>query len=334
MDIAHPKAWSLARHAKLEVEHVICNSCRADAPALLFENDSHGFGLHTVVCQCCGLVYLNPRPTQFLYEPLYSEQYEQLFPSAWSLSLAFEKAEKRITWYREYLASSNHLLEVGPGDGTFLHLTQSKFRSCTVLGLDPSPKAVEVCARRRLPVRFGYINQLSGMEQQFDSIAAFHILEHSTDPVTLLRQLHSLLQPEGCLLLEVPNILGSWMGLGMIHMAHPYQFSPNTLRRVLRQTGFAILELTILEEKLFESSIRVVARRSDAALEPTPSEPESDDIQSIKELFAQRLANWKLDLFRYRVKRKLLQTSPISSWKRHRFMRQLEQLTPAEFHSK
>lgn len=144
--------------AQLQVEFVTCNACHADSTVLLFENDSRGFGLHTVACRRCGLVYLNPRPTQSVYERLYAGDYEQLFPSAWSLPVAFEKAERRVAWYRKYLANSTQLLELGPGDGAFLQRVQSKFRCCSILGLEPSPKAREVCARRRLPVRSGYIN--------------------------------------------------------------------------------------------------------------------------------------------------------------------------------
>jgi transcription elongation factor Elf1 len=80
----------------MEVESVSCNLCGSDNSVELFSNDSHGFGLHTVMCKNCGLVYLNPRPTSSEYARLYSGIYETLFPTAWDLSLADFKASRRL----------------------------------------------------------------------------------------------------------------------------------------------------------------------------------------------------------------------------------------------
>jgi hypothetical protein len=101
---------------------------------------------------------------------------------------------------------------------------------------------------------------------------------------------------------------------------------------LLRRTGFAILEETALEEKLFASSLRIVARRSTPDHSTLEADP--NDVPSIQALFAQRLARWKLDLFRYRLQRRLLHASPISAWRRHSFQRQLQRLTTPEFPAK
>jgi SAM-dependent methyltransferase len=190
-------------------------------------------------------------------------------------------------------------MEVGPGDGAFLKLLKAECRLGSVSGIEPSPKAAAVCRRRGLNVEEGYLTS-SSPAGQFDCIAAFHVLEHALDPINLLRVFHSRLNDNGTLLIEVPNILGNWRGLGMIHIAHPYQFSPDSLRFALSLAGFRVLAIDALEEPVFESSVRATARKS--ATSEMPARPGAP-ISAVQSLFNHRLSSWKLDLFKYRAKR-------------------------------
>jgi SAM-dependent methyltransferase len=276
-----------------EVEAVSCSLCRTDNSIELFNNDSHGFGLRTVICKNCGLVYLNPRPTAAEYARLYSGIYETLFPTAF--------------------------LEVGPGDGAFLKLLKANSGLKSVSGIEPSPKAVEVCRKRGLDVEEGYLTSTSPAGQ-FDCVAAFHVLEHALDPMSLLRVFHSRLNDNGTLLVEVPNILGNWRGLGMIHIAHPSQFSPDSLRFALSLAGFRVLAIDALEEPVFESSIRAIARKVTTSEAPVrPAVP----VLEIQRLFNERLATWKLDLFKYRAKRTVFRLTGVTAAKRFLSLRRL-----------
>jgi SAM-dependent methyltransferase len=292
---------------KWKLETVPCAICSTDSDLPLFKNDSHGFGLQTVMCSKCGLVYLNPRPTPAEYERLYSGIYEKLFPSAWNTGESELAAERRFECYHQHIGSS--LLEVGPGDGSFLSLVSQE--GVTVSGIDLSPYAVNHCQRRGLNVRQGYF---AVSKKRYASIAAFHVLEHSLDPVGLLRQFRDSLEHGGRLFIEVPNILGKWTGLGMIHIAHPVQFCPDSLQAALHLAGFEVIAMTELEERPFESSLRVLAVRS-KLLRPPSFNCQAERIQAT---FRERLSHWKTDLFKYRVKRAAFNLSGLSAIRANR----------------
>ncbi len=56
-----------------DVEHVPCNLCGTDAPVTLAHTDKYGLGITTVMCRQCGLMYLNPRPTETSYGKFYTD---------------------------------------------------------------------------------------------------------------------------------------------------------------------------------------------------------------------------------------------------------------------
>jgi SAM-dependent methyltransferase len=293
-----------AGHSTWQLEAVSCNLCGSSQPMLLFSNDSHGYGLNTVCCSCCGLVYLDPRPTAREYECLYQGLYERLYPSAWLPGALGEAiAEKRLSWYSGLLTPGIKLLEIGPGSGAFLDAVQKKVPGAAVFGVEPSPDAVKACQERGLKVDRGYIENFSG-PAAVDCIAAFHVMEHALDPTTLLRELWKRLSPGGLLLAEAPNILGRWHGLGMIHVAHPYQYSPNTFQALLEKTGFEVVEMVDLEEKRFEASFRCVARKVTEPSAPSLSPTGIQDVATdLGVLFQERLNGWQADLIRFKLKR-------------------------------
>lgn len=300
-------------HWKTEI--VSCPICSSSSSIPLFNNDSHGFGLHSVLCEQCSLVYFNPRPTEAEYQRLYTGIYEKLFPSAWDLKLAEFKAERRLQWYRNYLTPGSNLLEVGPGDGAFLKLLKQQTK-VTISGVEPSPDAVAVCHRRGLAVQQGYFEPTG---QTFNTLAAFHVLEHSLSPVSLLCKFWHALNDDGMLFIEVPNIMGRWNGLGMIHIAHPQQFCPASLSIALDKAGFDIVSIDAIEEPVFESSIRAIAKKTanhkNQLIEPP--------IQEIEWIFSNRLANWKTDLLKYRAKRFAYRISGFAALQRAMAMRRL-----------
>jgi hypothetical protein len=178
-----------ARRARWQLEYVPCNLCGANSTLPLFGNDSHGFGLRTVVCALCGLIYFNPRPTAEEYRRMYDGLYEKLFPNAWlPETAADEAAKRRLQWYGDLLKPDLRLLEIGPGRGAFLEAVRSTVAGANVFGIEPSPDAVKACRARHLNVQHGYVDDLSGVPAM-DMIAAFHVLEHALAPSALLADL-------------------------------------------------------------------------------------------------------------------------------------------------
>lgn len=54
-----------------EVEYVPCNLCGSDSHTLVGQSDKYKLNINTVVCNQCGLLFLNPRPTMASYAAYY-----------------------------------------------------------------------------------------------------------------------------------------------------------------------------------------------------------------------------------------------------------------------
>lgn len=106
------------------------------------------------------------------------------------------------------LASGGTFLDVGCGEGWALAYFQRQ--GWDVLGLDFSSYSLErfnPALRERLRVGDLYqeLQQLADAGRRFDVLWLDNVLEHVLDPADLLRRCRALIQPDGQLLVDVPN---------------------------------------------------------------------------------------------------------------------------------
>jgi len=209
-------------------------------------------------CISCGCIFQHPFPDPAALAGFYPQQYwwgEEL-KSAGRWALLFRKLEKA---YREFVVADHvrfldrcarsqatedrSLLDIGCGSGTFLHVAQS--RGFTPHGMDSSPQAVRVAQNQySFDVRRGEIGEEIWTDKRFNYITMFHVLEHLTDPRMGLKYAGELLQLNGMLIIQVPNVRSmqarifgrSWYGLDVPR--HVINFSPEALSILLQDTGF------------------------------------------------------------------------------------------------
>ena len=139
--------------------------------------------------------------------------------------------------------AGSRLLDVGCGNGAFMQLARAA--GWTVQGMDFDAEAVAAARRVGLDVQQGGLERVESQAPgSFAFVTLSHVLEHVHDPVSWLRALHRVLQPDGRLWLQTPNIasLGharygaDWRGLEPPR--HLTLWTPPTLQRVLRDVGF------------------------------------------------------------------------------------------------
>jgi 2-polyprenyl-3-methyl-5-hydroxy-6-metoxy-1,4-benzoquinol methylase len=141
------------------------------------------------------------------------------------------------------------LLDVGCGTGNFL--AQMRERGAwKVFGLDVNQKAVRY-ARQRLQIEAfcGTLTDAQYPSAFFDVVTLWNVLEHLHSPIRTLEEVRRVLRPGGALILSVPNsrsmdarLFGPhWIGLDPPR--HLYTFDQRTLRLLLAQAGFRILEV-------------------------------------------------------------------------------------------
>jgi 2-polyprenyl-3-methyl-5-hydroxy-6-metoxy-1,4-benzoquinol methylase len=140
------------------------------------------------------------------------------------------------------------LLDIGCGRGDKLELLQSL--GWQAEGIELDPKAVRQARARGLQVRQGTLADQQYPNGSFHAITMTHVIEHISEPRSLLRECYRILKPGGRLFMVTPN-LGSrlhrifcqdWRGLEPPR--HFWLFSSSCLRTLVQDTGFSIDSLT------------------------------------------------------------------------------------------
>ncbi len=236
-------------------ECVLCGE--QQARPLLQRRDRLGQATFTyLACPRCGLIRVSPMPSPEEIAAFYPETYE---PHSEVRENWLFRLGRRWGWNRRLRVIRRHLavhggsvLDIGCGTGEFLALLQEK--GWQVAGLEPGPRAAAL-ARRRLgtdAVQNLPLEQAEFAPWAFDLITLWDVLEHLRDPRAALERVRPWLRPGGVLAVGVPN-LSSWDArifgphwIGWDAPRHLYLFPEATLRAILLQAGFAVLEARCL----------------------------------------------------------------------------------------
>jgi 2-polyprenyl-3-methyl-5-hydroxy-6-metoxy-1,4-benzoquinol methylase len=217
---------------------------------LLFESTSKHFTLHT--CASCRCLFLNPMPGDEEIAGFYPTQYW------WSSSKSGNGTLKKLEAVYRRLALRDHvqfilrasedrrgvdLLDVGCGSGTLLGLL--KARGIRPTGVDFSSEAARVAEQENgVRVVVGSLSQAGFPDASFDIVTLFHVMEHVTNPRSVLSEVSRILKPDGAVVLQVPNIdswqfkaFGAkWYGLDIPR--HVIDYSKDSMLKLLAASGF------------------------------------------------------------------------------------------------
>lgn len=233
--------------------HVPCNLCGSDQRQPYCPEN----GLGLVQCERCGLVYVSPRPDPHELYALYGETY---FRSEDSGKVGYanylrDEANIRKTFagrlnrLEKHIAAPGKLLDIGCAAGFFL--SEAHNRGWQVSGLDVSSFAVEYARSRfGLDVREGSLFNQDLPRDSFDLVTMWDVIEHVPDPKAHVEAIAGLLKRDGVFALATPDV-GSlparltgprWVGYKLSE-EHIYYFSIDTLKRMLNDAGFDVLEV-------------------------------------------------------------------------------------------
>ena len=200
-------------------------------------------------CRCCGLGFLNPRPSWEELEPYYSARYAAYSRSHGAKAddhVVIAEARRTGTFRHIPIPDGKRVLDVGCGGGYFLRIC-SKL-GATVQGVEPSPIAAKEARSQGIPVHEGMIDTFE-TDQRFDIITASQVLEHVPDPVAMLAKMRSLLAPGGAIGLAVPNadcrwaksLRWKWDGADLpYHLLH---FGRSSMEVAAKRAGLSIRRL-------------------------------------------------------------------------------------------
>tara|TARA_B100000795_G_scaffold4571_1_gene3221 strand:+ start:1162 stop:1977 length:816 start_codon:yes stop_codon:yes gene_type:complete len=177
------------------------------------------------------MVQQNPIPSENEVNEYYSNDYRQDYKKTYlpKIKHVFRAGNiglDRITFLKNRGVNNGRLLDVGAGGGEFTYLS-SKLGFVSQ-GIEPNI-GYSNYARKEYGVKIE-TGQLSEVTGKFDVITMFHALEHIPDPVKTFGLLFDLIEKNGHLLIEVPNIESNDASPHNIYFkAHILYFSAATL---------------------------------------------------------------------------------------------------------
>lgn len=148
------------------------------------------------------------------------------------------------------------VLDMGCGAGGYLNLLREKFPGIETWGIEIDEAAGSYAQSQGHNVLIGNGGDLLAQvpDGHFDLISCNDVLEHFTDPYSLLRQLRTKLKPGGRLISSLPNIRyykpmfryvfkGDWKyePAGVMDNTHFRFFTKVSIERMYREAGFKIL---------------------------------------------------------------------------------------------
>ncbi len=202
-------------------------------------------------CATCGVMRLNPQPTDQELAEIYNSNYflngyGESDDFSHASTLKSSTADRYLFHLEDYLKKPLHgkLLEIGCGHGDFLLRAAAK--GLTVTGIEYSEHASAIAAKKlgdKGNVLTGEIDQLLSSTEKFDFIVFADVLEHVRNPREFLRKAYSLLNPNGIAITIVPStdsfsarvMNNKWMEFKPEHL---WYFSKQTLRQLLYSENF------------------------------------------------------------------------------------------------
>ncbi len=223
-------------------EHLACNLCGSREKAVLSTHDRWLNPLTNVICTQCGLIRVDPMPTDAELDRYYTDHYRLHYqstpePTPKSIDRGTKAAQRRLKRLSRLIPPGGNVLDVGAGGGEFL--AEAKRLGFQVEGVEPSVGFARYAERTYgVKVHIAPLNKIGFEGRKFDLIHSFHVFEHLRDPLASMTLIHSLLKPGGYFYVAVPDMAEHRTPTGMFHFAHVHGFTYETLRMMGEKAGF------------------------------------------------------------------------------------------------
>lgn len=223
-------------------EHVsLCPLCGHTDSALFDIRLFRGTEVRNRLCHRCGFVFQSPRMTPEELNHFYAHEYRVVYqgdagPTGKDLMVQTHRAAHAAGLVAETKTHIRRHLDIGSSAGLLLQAFKTRF-NCDITGIEPGEQYRQYAEKQGITT----FASLEALEQagaeKFDLVSMMHVLEHLPEPVRSLAEIReNFLEPDGLLLVEVPNLFGH----DSFETAHMSAFSPHTLHETLKQAGYTI----------------------------------------------------------------------------------------------
>jgi len=238
---------------KNRFEDVSCPTCGTSTQKVLFTKKEFIYK----ECESCTMLYLTPRPNVELLGEYYSNSHnhkffnQYIYPSSAEVRrtrIFLPRVESIIKFAKELNASSNNLLEIGPGYGLFLEEMVKKNFFKRVCGVEASDTLADSSKEKGFDIYNG-VFELMEIKEKFDVIVSFEVIEHIFDPKVLLKKCLTTLNDKGLLMMTFPNYNGFDIGVlreesDSVCHTHLNYFNEKSITMLLEELGYQNIMVT------------------------------------------------------------------------------------------
>ncbi|HKA00483.1 MAG TPA: class I SAM-dependent methyltransferase [Candidatus Solibacter sp.] len=183
---------------------------------------------------------------------------------------------RRRRLLRKYAGRGGRLLDVGSGEGDFVH-------AATQDGWEAAGVEIHRTASASQHRVFPSLEE-AGMLAPFRCITLWHVLEHVPDPRAQLIQLRAALERDGVIIVAVPDFGGAQariFGSNWLHLdvpRHLHHFTQSGLTHLFELTGFDVVRVSNqeLEYDLFgwiQSALNALTRMPNVLFDALTGKP-------------------------------------------------------------
>lgn len=250
--------------------NINCNLCGENNYSILILSADKFYGMEmpvfsVVKCRNCGLVYINPQPTNEELRKHYPEnygpyqdnfsllKYNKFFLFLKNKYNSFKKQSEKKEIEKLDL-SKKTFLDFGCGSGVYLEKIRRLHPRWELYGLDNNEFACKNTKEKGFNVFCGDLLEVNINNDFFDEVYMGQVIEHVFDPRKVVKKLSLIMKKGGNLTLATPNIdsitaklFGSfWFALEVPR--HLFLFSPKTLSKILEDEGFKVMDIQFDKE--------------------------------------------------------------------------------------
>lgn len=234
-----------------------CGICGSAKLTFAFAESNNGTNFEQYSCASCGVMQtigdvaaVSPDYVRLTAEDL-TEEHRAIQTKS--------KLQAFAQWrdlMRRYGKQSGAVVDIGCGVGGFLDY--AKKAGFQAMGFDASSAQAHVAREQHDLVRNAisfadYKEMLGGALPPVQMVTMWDVFEHIRDPQALLADVRSVMEPDGLFYVSVPGgglnqlkvnfrkILGKTPGL--VPWEHVYYHVPRSLKKVLVDNGFEVLEI-------------------------------------------------------------------------------------------
>lgn len=202
------------------------------------------------ICNNCGLVFKSTRMSgeelknYYLSNCFSLEHRGSIIPDIKIIEKSKKRGKSRFDLITKHIGLET-VLDIGCGAGGFLRVLQEKGIKC--IGIDPSSGFTNWNNSNGLRVYLGNFPENLPKIGKVNCITAFHVIEHTENPVVFLENCWKFLEDYGFLVLEYPDILQYFKHrksptFNYFHnRSHLFDFSFPIIEKLLKVTGFKVL---------------------------------------------------------------------------------------------